>query len=203
MYRLIYTQVKTGCLGNRIMCPSVTTDLHTENKAKTGCLGGRLMCLDAATDLHIIKSKYWLSRRQDHVFECNNWSTHMRKSKYWLSRGRIVCPSVATDKNTGERAKYGCPGGRIFCPRIVVDLSVDFHLNHRTIWKTGSACWCSTKQTSSNQNKLVHDIIWLKITNLNITTISYSISKTKRKLPIIITGSYEHGDKFSPMTWTS
>ena len=26
------------------MCPSVTTDLHTGERAKTGCLGDRIMC---------------------------------------------------------------------------------------------------------------------------------------------------------------
>jgi hypothetical protein len=34
------------------MCPSVTTDLHTEERANTGCLGGMIMCPSVATDLH-------------------------------------------------------------------------------------------------------------------------------------------------------
>jgi hypothetical protein len=54
------------------MCLGVTTDLHTGERAKTGCLGDRIMCPSVATDLHRRKSKDWLSRRQDNVFECSN-----------------------------------------------------------------------------------------------------------------------------------
>jgi hypothetical protein len=34
------------------MCPSVATDLHTGERAKTGCLRGRIICLSVTTDLH-------------------------------------------------------------------------------------------------------------------------------------------------------
>ena len=62
------------------MCRSATTDIHTGERAKTGCLGGRIMCLGVATDLHRGKSKYWLSRRQDSVPECSDRSKHRKKS---------------------------------------------------------------------------------------------------------------------------
>ena len=65
-------RAKTGCLGGMIMCLGVTTDLHTGERANTGCLGDRIMCPSVATDLHRRKSKDWLSRRQDNVFECSN-----------------------------------------------------------------------------------------------------------------------------------
>jgi hypothetical protein len=34
------------------MCPSVETDLHTEERATTGCLRGKIMCPIVTTDLH-------------------------------------------------------------------------------------------------------------------------------------------------------
>jgi hypothetical protein len=34
------------------MCPNVTTDLHTGERAKIDYLGGRIMCPSVATDLH-------------------------------------------------------------------------------------------------------------------------------------------------------
>ena len=54
------------------MCLGVTTDLHTGERAKTGCLGGRIMCPSVATDLHRRESKDWLSRMYDNVYGCNN-----------------------------------------------------------------------------------------------------------------------------------
>ena len=46
----------TGCLGGRIMCPSVTTDPHTGERANTDYIGGRIMCLSVTTDLDRRKS---------------------------------------------------------------------------------------------------------------------------------------------------
>jgi hypothetical protein len=54
------------------MCPSVTTDLHTGERANTDYTGGRIMRPIVITDLHSRKSKYWLSRRQNNVSGCNN-----------------------------------------------------------------------------------------------------------------------------------
>ena len=54
------------------MCPSVTTDLHTGERANTDYIGGRIMCPIVTTVLHSRKSKYWLSRRQNNVSGCNN-----------------------------------------------------------------------------------------------------------------------------------
>ena len=71
---MIYTgeRANTGCLGGRIMCLGVTTDLHTGERAKTDYLGGRIMCLGVTTDLHMRKSKDWLPRMYDNVSGCNN-----------------------------------------------------------------------------------------------------------------------------------
>jgi hypothetical protein len=49
------------------MCSSVATDLDTGKRATTGCLGGRIICPSVATDLHRRKSKYWLSRGQNNM----------------------------------------------------------------------------------------------------------------------------------------
>jgi hypothetical protein len=65
-------RAKTGCLGGMIMCLGVTTDLHTGERAKTDYLGGRIIGLSVTTDLHRKKSKDWLSRRYDNVSGCNN-----------------------------------------------------------------------------------------------------------------------------------
>jgi hypothetical protein len=54
------------------MCSSVATDLDTGKRATTGCLGGRIICPSVATDLHRRKRKDWLSRRYDNVSGCNN-----------------------------------------------------------------------------------------------------------------------------------
>ena len=38
------------------MCPSVTTDPHTGERANTDYIGGRIMCLSVTTDLDRRKS---------------------------------------------------------------------------------------------------------------------------------------------------
>ena len=49
---------------------SVTHDLQRERL--TGCLGGRIMCLSVATDLHTGKRVKTVSRRQYNMPECSD-----------------------------------------------------------------------------------------------------------------------------------
>ena len=82
-------RAKTDCLRGRKMCPSVATDLHTGERANTGCLGGRKIFPSVATDIMCP------SVVQEAVL-CPSLNTHRRKSK----DSRLMSQSVTTDLNT-------------------------------------------------------------------------------------------------------
>jgi hypothetical protein len=133
-------RANTGCLGGRIIFPSVATDMHAGERANTGCLGSRIIFLSVATDLHRRKSKDWLSRRQNNIPQCSlprqpvfalspvcisvaTLGNIILPPRHGCLGGSIICLSEATEIHTGERAKTGCLGGRIMCQSVTTDLN--------------------------------------------------------------------------------